>query len=154
VSTNLHMLISIGSRLDQVWAAGVSVHAVALRLGFRELEAYQIELATVEVVNNAIQHARRGPGQSVDIVLAASEGMLSIDVSDDGQPAPTDWLNRCVRKSGDVSSLVEADLFESGRGLAVLNQIMEQVTYHRAAQRNHVRMVRRIPEPAGLLPDA
>ena len=148
------MLISIGSRLDQVWAAGVSVHAVALRLGFPELEAYQIELATVEVVNNAIQHARRGPGQSVDIVLGASEGMLSIEVSDDGRPVPTDWLNQCVREPGEVSSRVEADLFESGRGLAVLNQIMEQVTYRRAAQRNHVRMVRRIPEPAGLLPDA
>jgi anti-sigma regulatory factor (Ser/Thr protein kinase) len=143
------MLISIGSRLDQVWAAGISVHAVALRLGFPELDAYQIELATVEVVNNAIQHARRGPGQAVDITLDASEALLSIDVSDDGQPAPTDWLNECVREAGGGDP--EQDVIESGRGLMVLNQIMQQVTYYRAAQRNHVRMVRRIPEPAGAL---
>ena len=141
------MLISIGSRLDQVWAAGVSIHAVALHLGFRELEAYQIELAAVEVVNNAIQHARRGPGQSVDITLAASEGLLCIDASDDGQPAPTDWLNGCVREAS-ASSDPEKELIESGRGLSVLNQIMQQVTYYRAAQRNHVRMVQRIPQRA------
>jgi anti-sigma regulatory factor (Ser/Thr protein kinase) len=145
------MLISIGSRLDQVWAAGVSVHTVALRLGFPELEAYQIELATVEVVNNAIQHARRGPGQSVDIVLGASEGLLSIDISDDGRPAPADRLNECVREAGGASGDPEPDLIESGRGLVVLNQIMQQITYYRAAQRNHVRMVRRIPQPTNSL---
>jgi anti-sigma regulatory factor (Ser/Thr protein kinase) len=139
------MLISIGSRLDQVWAAGVSVHAVAQRLGFSNIEAYQIELAAVEVINNAIQHARRAPGQAVDITLDASDGLLSIDVSDDGQPAPIDWLNECVRESSADHS--EQDLVESGRGLTVLHQIMQQVTYYRAAQRNHVRMMRPIPQP-------
>src|SRR5512139_1837924 len=95
--------------------------AMALRHfgGDREKLAYELNLVLTEAMTNAIQHANEGdPTKEVHVEIVIVDQRLTIRVYDSGQ-------------GFDISRFAEPcpPLDEHGRGIYLIQTIMDEVTY-------------------------
>lgn len=117
--------MTIQSRLDHVALVGKSVWALCRHADFSETEADGIELCLVEVVTNAIRHGcREEEGQSVGIDVVLFSDRISLVVSHGGQGPPHPPIDRFEADPADA-----CPLSESGRGLAIVQRVMDRVAY-------------------------
>jgi serine/threonine-protein kinase RsbW len=131
--------LSIESKLDHVSLIGVLVRALATQLGYGNMDSFQIELAVVEAVNNSIEHSYLGePNKKVDVSLAIGEGNFVLTIADDGIPMPS----KVLAESDESAS--SDDFPEGGRGLDIIRQVMDSVTYERGS-RNSLHLIKRLP---------
>jgi serine/threonine-protein kinase RsbW len=103
--------------LAAVWAAEPSVSAE---------DRMALELALVELTSNVIEHGAAGRGVSCSLRLDVGSDAVSADLTDDGVPVEVDPA---------VASLPDA-LAESGRGLALVQMVVDDLRYERVADRN------------------
>lgn len=103
------------------------------------VEINRIELCLVEIVNNAIEHAYENqPGHKVETRVELGRSSVSITVSDWGRSIPPEKLG--------VRSLVREDiqnpetLQSSGRGLYIVQNLMDEVRYSSDAGKNSLVM--------------
>lgn len=130
------------ARIRRRWTVPLSISALwalILRLGacIRRFspspQAHEdVLLALIEALSNAFSSARTtAPGQRITVRLDASPRQVTIDVSDPGGGfAP----------SGQPRRLVAAEE-EGGRGLYLIEQVMDEVSWSPAG--NAIHMVRR-----------
>lgn len=105
---------------------------VSRNLSFNEDDQDNISIAVTEAVNNAILHGNQGdPGKKVTVRFLVLENGLQIEVSDEGGgfnpdnvPDPTDEENL---------------LSESGRGLLIIQHLMDEVKL--VSESNGMKMV-------------
>ncbi|MEI7636848.1 MAG: ATP-binding protein [Syntrophus sp. (in: bacteria)] len=118
--------ISIDSRLDQVHMVGYAVHGICSQLGLGDIIVYQIELAVVEAVNNAIKHAYGSvAGHSVEVVVSVNEKRIQFEICDEGKT-----LHFLKKKTGlDFDPHNKTSLPEGGMGLHIMEQVMDNVNY-------------------------
>ena len=96
----------------------------------------------VEVVNNAIEHAYNGcSGSRVDVDVLVDSGKLEIIVKDRGKAMPV---------LGDVDAVQVPDPTDpgtwttSGRGLPIVNQLMDAIRYESSDSGNAFHMIRQL----------
>jgi serine/threonine-protein kinase RsbW len=119
--------INIDSRLDQVHLVGYAVHGICSQLGLGDIVVYQIELAVVEAVNNAIKHAYgTRAGHPVEVVISVNEKRLQCEICDRGETLPFLQKGQVL----DFDPRNKRDLPEGGMGLHIMEQVMDEVTYH------------------------
>lgn len=98
-----------------------------------EIAIYHLELCTIEIVNNIIEHALQAVRQtSVDIELTLEADTVSIlirYVAPDAPPPPA--LPEAPPLWDDPRELPLARLPERGRGLAIVHTLMDTVQYTR-----------------------
>ena len=95
--------------------------------GASELERYEITLTICEAAGNAIEHAY-GPGDAnFDVEVAFEDGQLTASVRDSGR-----WRE----KRGELR----------GRGLTIIEDLMDEVTVERDDHGTVIRMRRRLRE--------
>jgi serine/threonine-protein kinase RsbW len=137
------LILAIESALDHVCLVGAAVRGVAAAAGLDALAAAQVELAVVEGVNNAIEHAYRGrPGQPVEVALGVVDHCLTIEIADRGLAMEWD------RAYAAATARLDADpLADGGRGLVIMHQTMDEVGYRSHAGRNVLRLTKRIADP-------
>ena len=124
--------LTIDSCLDHVFLVGVAVHGIAREAGLDERRASQVELAVVEGVNNAIEHAYRGvPGQRVEVVVGVAERRLTIEIADCGVAMA--WATECAAAEARAGADPLAD---GGRGLMIIRELMDEVDYRSDGRRN------------------
>lgn len=85
-----------------------------------------LELALVELTSNVIEHGGGARGVSCELRLEVAPDRFSALLSDDGTAATVDT---------DAAHLPE-DLAESGRGLALVKMVVDDLHYERVADRN------------------
>ena len=125
----------IGSRMANVRLLGLAVQAYCTYLNFGETQAYQVQLALVEAVTNAIIHAYDGqPGQEVEVMVTLRPQCLSFLVVDRGRPWPVMNL-KPLEFDPRVSRLPEA-----GMGLVLTHRVMDRVEYRRVGETNILTM--------------
>lgn len=102
----------------------------AVAAGFGEHDRYAIKSAFGEAVANAIEHGSE-PGDTIDL-WAAVEG---------------DSLVLCVHDSGMFVPRVDprGELPERGRGLAFMDEMMDEVQIHPSREGTLVRLSKRLP---------
>lgn len=111
-----------------------------------------IELALVEAINNAIEHAYHGePGHPVMVTIDLAQDRLSVRIHDRGTPMDPRQLDQ-------ISELAEPDPADPntwshrGRGLILIKSCMETVEYRTDQRLNTLIMSRPIhggsPKPA------
>ena len=103
-----------------------SVHMLSERLieqvGFAADDTYWMVTAVREAVTNAVIHGNRErPGTGVDVAFELCEGAIRITVADEGEGFDPASLPDPVSKE----HLLDA----SGRGVYLMNQLMDEVTY-------------------------
>ena len=103
--------------LARVWQAEPSVSAE---------DRMALELALVELASNVIEHAGRGRQLACRVDLSCSSDGYAAVVSDDGAPAGVD----------PAAAELPDDLAESGRGLALVKMVVDDLRYDRVGERN------------------
>ncbi len=109
--------------LERVWRAEPSVSAE---------DRMALELALVELASNVIEHAGRGRTLACRVDLACSSEGYSAVVSDDGAAADVD----------PTAAELPDDLAESGRGLALVKMVVDDLRYDRVGDRNRWSLLR------------
>jgi len=132
--------LSIDSRLDHTALAGLAVHGVVRGFGLDESEAYLLELAVVEALTNVIRHAYAGrAGQPVEILLTVGEAGLALELRDHGRAMDPGLL----AQAGEIPEPRSLDdLPEGGLGLAIIKQVMDEVSYASREGVNVLRMTK------------
>jgi serine/threonine-protein kinase RsbW len=141
----------IDSDLADVSLVAVAVHGVCIHLGFSKMEAGEVELCVAEAVTNSIRHSYRGRlGHNVSISLSIHAGQMHIDISDTGASMSSDEVERLVKgtRAADLDTIDIASLPESGRGLQIIRDLMDEVVYIREAEINRLHLIRRMPGAA------
>ncbi|HKD68695.1 MAG TPA: ATP-binding protein [Candidatus Binataceae bacterium] len=131
--------LTIESRLENGALVGVAVNHICREAGLSEQEAFKVELCVVEAVNNCIRHAyRERPGNEVEVHFALTPQAVIAKVADTGRTLPPQMLQRPAPPGH------EAPLADSGRGLFIIQSLMDEVTYQSAGGRNVLSMTRHL----------
>ena len=139
--------LAIDSDLGNVALLAVAVNRVCLHLGFDNVLAGHVELCIAEAATNAIRHAYHGaPGHTVAITLAADRDQLLLEVSDTGTPMAVEQQERLLFGSPDSEDLLTDvhSLPEGGRGLLIIHDLMDTVSYITENGHNQLNMAKKL----------
>ncbi|SBN63284.1 serine/threonine-protein kinase RsbW [Curtobacterium sp. 9128] len=103
--------------LAEVWGTEPSVGAED-RMAF--------ELALVELASNVVEHAGGGHRVACSLALAVTGDGLEARLTDDGRPASVD----------PAAAVLPDGSAESGRGLALVGMVVDELRYEREGDRN------------------
>jgi len=136
---------SIASRLDAVPLLGQFVSAACSYAGLTALEGSQVEVCVVEAVNNSIKHAYGGnPAHAVELKLSLSSEEIVFDICDSGKSADPAWMHADHHHAFDLDPDHLERAPESGRGLAIIQQVMDSIEYTPGTEKNRFRLVKRL----------
>lgn len=85
-----------------------------------------LELALVELTSNVIEHGAHGRGVSCSLHLDIRDDAVEVRLTDDGVPVPVD----------PAAARLPDALAESGRGLALVQMVVDDLRYERLADQN------------------
>lgn len=107
-------------------------------------DACLVELAVVEVGNNIVEHAYGDkPGGLLELRYLQAECSIEIVLVDEGAPMPKEMQARvaCAElKQMDPGD--PATWTTSGRGLGIVNEVMDGQSYRREGNKNYFRMIK------------
>jgi serine/threonine-protein kinase RsbW len=103
-----------------------------------DLDRMAFETALVELASNVIEHADHGQGVSCVVSVTVDDGSMSARLRDGAEPGDFRLTAR---------DMPDADA-ESGRGLAMVQLLCDELTYERVGDENvwSVRRTRSEPE--------
>ena len=134
----------IESNLEDVALIGMSINRLCSLNSVLEQESFKIELCVVEAINNSIIHAYENQkGHKIEVNFTLSSNELIIDVYDTGKIMDQEQL-----KSRNLSAIeINPDNLEmalSGRGLAIMKEFMDQVSYKTTDGMNCLSLKKRV----------
>lgn len=131
--------IALEASLDNVALAGIAVRAISASEMCSQDEAGLIELAVCEAINNAIIHAlKKNKGEVVEMEISLLSDRIAFKLCDCGEEMPGD-ISNLGRQTADP-------LATSGRGVAIMREIMDTVRYERIGGRNILILEKLAPE--------
>jgi serine/threonine-protein kinase RsbW len=109
--------------------------------GWERREAFRIDLAVNEALDNAITHGNLHRWERQVCLTVADDGeALVVEVQDEGLGAPFDPDSlQSLRTRNEA-------LAERGRGVALMKKLMDEVTFVRDPDGHRVRMLKRRPD--------
>lgn len=139
------MSVVVESRLESVPLAGILVRTFCLESGASEVASGQIEVCVVEAANNCVVHAyKKESCHTVEVIVSRHDSDFCFEVWDQGMPMKAGALQH------DRGHLLELDpqelsgARESGRGLAIMEAVMDTLEYATVDGRNRLSMTKRI----------
>lgn len=139
------MSVEVESRLEAVPLAGTLVRTFCIELGASGVESGQIEVCVVEAANNSVVHAyAREPGHTVKIIASHQDSEFRFEVWDQGRPMNTETLRRNRSHLLEMNPDELGGAPESGRGLAIIEAIMDSIEYVAAEGWNRFYMTKRV----------
>ena len=130
--------IEIDSRLENVHLIGKEVKKICQDLNLNSVETYEIELCVVEACTNVIRHAyKKEPGNKVKVTMKLkNSSKLILKVYDNGKSMDPKYL---YKTDSDIHKFSEG-----GRGLLIIKELMDEVTYEKKKEGNVLTMIKRI----------
>ncbi len=144
-----HTVISSGSsisfhtpaRLSDIRLLGISVRALCSSLGFNTTETFQLELAVVEAANNIVFHAyHQKDHTSFDMDFSVTQEKIICTFTDQGKPA--DFLHKHSQTA--LCDNIQR-IPENNRGICIICNVMDEVTYTKEERGNVLTMVKYLP---------
>jgi anti-sigma regulatory factor (Ser/Thr protein kinase) len=133
----------IQSRLDAVPLLVNLVGSLCELAGASPVERHLVVLCLAEAANNSIIHAYHGePGNKVKVEVTLHPERLVFEVIDTGAAADVVKMNADRRHAIGADSL--GALAENGRGLAIMQEVMDLVEYSTEAGCNRLRLTKRV----------
>lgn len=140
--------ITIESRIENVSLSGMVIKTLCSAAKLSEMDAFMVEISAVEAVTNSIQHAYANePGHDVEIVFSLDAGGITIKVCDRGTPLDPQTLEQEKVSSLEVNPDDIDSIPEGGRGLAIINEVMDCVEYRSDQGKNCMIMKKNIGSP-------
>jgi anti-sigma regulatory factor (Ser/Thr protein kinase) len=107
--------------------------------------APELELVAAEAMNNVAIHSY-GDGREGEMRVEASfkGGTVTITVTDRGLGLEAEQIEKrhALPQRKDAASQFEVPQF--GRGLFIVNKIMDSVDYHRIGEQNRIQMTKKV----------
>ena len=139
--TTLRIRLSLESSLENVRLAGMCASGICRELEINEDDAYEVELALCEAVNNAIRHAYKSElGHLVEVEVEVDEEALRFRVSDTGIAMDPALLGG---QETEYPQGIE-DLADGGMGLGIIKNIMDSVEYSSNQGKNTMCLTKRL----------
>ena len=111
--------------------------------GWRRRDAFRMELAVNEAVDNAIRHGNRGDSSAVTRLNVSDDGQeLVVEVQDQGAGFQLEAVQPLSERN--------LALAEGGRGVALMQRLMDEVRVETRDGRNCVRMKKTRPDAQAL----
>lgn len=131
--------LTVESRLDEVFLVGLAVRSICAYLSLSDMEASQLEVCVVEVVNNAIKHSYHlEPGHDVEVSVSIYSECIEFVVCNTGESMKSTEALRLDFDPKNVRALPEG-----GMGLYIIESIMDEVSYQCLDGVNRVAMCKR-----------
>lgn len=134
--------LEIDSDLANTTLIAMAVRGLCAMTALSPVEVNRVELCVVEIVNNAIEHAYgHEKGHKVEVAAHLAQSALTLTVSD--------WGKAMVKGKLESASMpVDLDdpalWLDSGRGLPIVQNLMDSVSYHRDGDKNSFVMLKHI----------
>ncbi len=145
----LKVSISIGSKLDQVALLRGAVRGILEELSVPEMESTLLLLAISEAANNSIEHGyRNDSANKVEVLVAAAEQEIRIDILDDAPPLPVNELKHLLQTTRlDEDDDPAGDQWtERGHGMQIIRRAVDKVDFSRINDRNCVTLHKRVSD--------
>jgi serine/threonine-protein kinase RsbW len=137
------LTLKIESRLDVVPMAGQLVSLLCAFTGMQPSDIYLVEVCVIEAMNNSVEHAYQlDPTREVELKAEVFTDRLVFSVCDSGMSADPEVM---LKKHEPVFEVDPSNLEavpESGRGLAIIREVMDSYEYSSHAQRNRFVMTK------------
>lgn len=127
--------LQIDSQLSNTTLVAMAVRGVCAMTTLSPVEINRLELCLVEIVNNAIEHAYGNEaGHTVEVCVGLDKTTMNIAVSDWGASIPSEVIANQQPEEIDPDK-PESWLY-SGRGLHIVNKLMDVVSYETEKGKN------------------
>ena len=138
---SLHL--EIDSQLTNTSLVAMAVRGLCSITVLSPVEINRLELCLVEVVNNAIEHAYDNqPGFRVVVLVDVRKESITLTVSDRGRAMPAEVLAEGKEPELDPES--PETWLCSGRGLHIVKNLMDSVSYRSEDGQNSLVMTKQI----------
>jgi serine/threonine-protein kinase RsbW len=135
------IVFRIPARLADVRLLGISAHSLFANLGFSDLEVYQLELAITEAANNIVKHAYQYKDDMyMSMKFTIKEDKVYCTLVDKGDFE--NFLKNNAR--GEIAADTQV-LPPDSRGIAIICEVMDEVSYRRSGSKNILTLVKYLP---------
>ncbi len=115
----------IDSKYENVPVACDKAKEFCIENGLSERESINVEICLDEALNNVVKHSYKGkPGNRIIIELERENDRIRIDIIDFGESR-----REKIRKTLDFDPKDIENLPESGMGLFIIEQLMDNTCY-------------------------
>jgi serine/threonine-protein kinase RsbW len=132
--------VVIASSYDEVPLVGAALRELCDGSAIGEGEAAMYELAVVEAVNNAIEHAYAEGSGPVEVSVEISPDEVVVVVTDCGKPGDAAKINA---RPVEPEVVDREHLSEGGRGLAIIHGVFDEVEFSTSDSHNSLRLRKR-----------
>lgn len=132
----------IESKLLNIEILTNAVRGICNTLVKDEILSYQLVLCLVEAITNVIIHAyHREPNHLVEVNVIVDQDSVTFEVMDTGEKGALPDLQKKIQESSDEVLTLQ----ESGRGLFLINSLMDQVSYNQSEDgKNLFKMMKKL----------
>ncbi len=128
----------IPSKIEKIEQAAEFIEKAAKKMKFNDTDVDSIVIAVTEAISNAIIHANKeDDNKKVTIEIFAENDCMITQVTDEGPGFDPGGI--------DNPLLPNNLLKESGRGIFILNSLLDSVDYSFSENGTVVTMVKRLP---------
>ena len=137
--------LSIESQYYNVPLVNAAINKLCSLIPFGDKDTYATELCVTEAVVNSIKHAYQDePNQTVVVNFCFQETELVIEVQDTGISMDPSLLELNSVAALKIDAMDTNNIPESGRGLAIIQNYMDEVHYRVEENRNYLTMKKKI----------
>ena len=111
--------------MDEIWRGSPEIS---------KEDQISFETALIELMSNVFIHADSGSGIACTLTVGISDNAISASIRDTGEPGEIQL---------SLSSMPD-EFAESGRGLALIKALVDELSYERENEQNHWKIMRRI----------
>ena len=134
----------IDNNLENVFLIGLSIQGLCSYAPFNEVEAYQVQLAVVEAINNVIKHAYGEQSHhTVELSVSLHWNRMVFVVLDRGKKFSDFPKQELKFDSQDLQSLPE-----EGMGIFIIQNVMDEIQYQSDQGINLLKMVKYFKNPS------
>ncbi len=134
----------IDSNIEDVQLVSNVINPLCTLGTLTDVEIFEIELAVVESVNNVIQHAYNNErGHEVEIIFTLYANRVTLDVCDVGRTMDLKCRIQVDKAPLEFDPTELNMLPEGGLGLAIIREVMDDVTYSSRHDKNTLTLTKR-----------
>ncbi|AGF77713.1 anti-sigma regulatory factor (Ser/Thr protein kinase) [Desulfocapsa sulfexigens DSM 10523] len=132
------IVFRVPARLADVRLLGFSVHALFQNLGFNNIETYQLELAVTESANNIVKHAYKFAEDTYfNMKFTTTDDRVICTFVDHG------IFENFLKNNGQGEIAINTKILPpDSRGIAIICEVMDEVSYRRSGDKNILRLVK------------
>lgn len=110
--------------------------------GFDQDARDAVDLALVEALSNAVQHGTQDSAKTIGVEVSLTESAIALEIIDSTPPMPLFLFESMDPSALEVDADDLANVPETGRGLALIVMVMDEVTFLHVGDQTRLRLSR------------